>query len=338
MTINNILDQALSKLSKNKNLDSSHLDAEVLLAFVLKKDRTFILSRLDKELNNIQINKFKNLIKSRLAGWPVAYLVGKKEFFGLDLKVNKDVLIPRPETETLVELVFEYIENVRSHKTEIQEPLRILDLGTGSGCIIISIAHSCESRNLKKDPASSAGWEYFASDISKKALAVARYNAKKHKVKIKFKQGDLLKPWQDKHFDIIVANLPYLAKKVDPSTKYEPKQALIARKKGLALIEKLFKQIAHLRGVRPSHSTGFARSGRMTGSFDRTTKRPPAGQRGPKYIFVEFDPRQKNKIKKLADKLLPASPTGEPNYQIKFYKDLKGSWRFALLTLVQKSF
>lgn len=298
------------------------LDSDILLSYVIKKPKSFLYTHPETKLNKFQIKKFKQLVKKRSEGVPVAYLTSQKEFFGLNFFVNKNVLIPRPETETLVELALSVISKQKTVN-------RILDLGTGSGCIIISLAKMLNNFSTRqvirpdlveeqggpllavraRPSFSSWGVEnyFYASDISAKALAVAKKNAKKHKAKVTFKQGSLLDPWKNQHFDIIVANLPYLAKLENPSTKFEPRNALIASKQGIGLYERLFKQISSLREVR---------------SFDPTTK-----QSQPWSVFVEFDPRQASKIKNLANKFLP-------EYKITFQKDLSGRTRFAL---VQKS-
>ena len=272
-----------------------HDDAAILLSFVLKRDKAFLFTYPEKPLTRKQEQKFRRLVKQRSKGMPVAYLTGKKEFFGLEFFLNRHVLIPRPETEGLVELILG-AAFVRSQKSGA----KILDLGTGSGCIIITLA------NRLGDPESSSGLRFFASDISKAALKVAQKNAKRHSVEITFKQGDLLKPWlarrslgaggKNQRFDVVVANLPYLAKQT-ASTKFEPKNALVAKKQGLELIEKLIRQIRSHSQIRP-----FADS-----------------------IFLEFDPRQETKIKTLAASLLPG-------YKIKFFRDLAGLPRFARFT------
>src|SRR3989338_1327093 len=282
MTIQEALKSAIDQLKSTST--SPSLDAEVLLAFVLKKDKKFLYMNPHKILGRTYVRTFKKLISRRIQGWPVAYLTGGKEFFGLKFKVNKDVLIPRPETETLVELV---IKGLRGKG----KGLRILDIGTGSGCVIISLA---KNFTLNPEPLPL----YFASDISKKALRVAKQNAKRHKVRITFKQGGLLIPWKKQKFDIIVANLPYLPKLIDPQTKFEPKKALLAKKNGLALIEKLLQQISSL------------------------TPHPSS-------LFLEFDPSQSKQIKKLAKKILPV-------YGSKIYKDLSGKKRFMTLSLLSQ--
>ena len=295
MTIQDLINFGVKKLSKTSN--SAVLDSEVLLSYVLNKPKLDIFVHMDKNVHKLQMRKFFDLLKKRSQGWPVAYLVKEKEFYKLKFYVDKNVLIPRPETEGLVELAVTYIK--RSHKIGTdRNPLRILDIGTGSGNIIISLAKSLY--NL-----SPITYNLFASDISPKALAVAKKNAKIHKVKITFKQGSLHKPWNNQNFDIIVANLPYLAKRTDVSTKFEPTKALIAKNKGLELFEELFKQIAHLRTVRSS---------------DRTTK-----QSKPLSVFVEIGHDQGPDIKKLAKKYMSG-------FKIEIVKDLSNRIRFLCLS------
>jgi release factor glutamine methyltransferase len=268
MTISELIKFAIKKLGT-----SNALDAEVLLSHVLDKPKEYLVTNPEKEIKPKAEQKFKTFLARRTSGWPVAYLTKTKEFHKLKLHVDKNVLIPRPETEELVEIVLEKIKDKRN--------LSILDIGTGSGNIIISIA--------KKTKANI----FYASDVSKKALIVARKNAKTHNAKITFKQGSLLKPWGKKHFDIIVANLPYLEKETDSSTRFEPKTALIAANKGLKLYEELFKQARHRSPVTCC-------------------------------LFLEIGHDQGLAIKKLAAKLLPA-------FKVQVYKDLSLKDRFARL-------
>ncbi|OGE81914.1 MAG: hypothetical protein A3E98_00795 [Candidatus Doudnabacteria bacterium RIFCSPHIGHO2_12_FULL_48_11] len=298
---------------------SLHPDAAILLSFVLKKDRAyrqagkaFLYANPEKQLRLRKLRGLRRLIKQRQAGWPAAYLTGEKKFYGLKFFVNKNVLIPRPETEGLVELV---LSRITKHIPRI----RILDVGTGSGCIIISLA-----RNLQP-----ATCNLFASDISLQALTVAKKNARRHKVKIAFRQGDLLNPWVGRKFDIIVANLPYLAKLEHPSIRFEPKQALIAKKRGLALYEKLFIQIAQNSSPTPPlkrrGKLQASSSGKALGSSPPQEERLGEEGQGPKLIFLEFDPRQTLQIKNLARKHLPG-------FQQKIFKDLSGHNRFMRLS------
>lgn len=274
MTIHELINLATKKLSKVST--SPSLDGEVLLSHVLDKPKEYLLANPDKQINPKIEKQFKILLTRRATGWPVSYITKTKEFGKLQLYVDKNVLIPRPETEGLVELVLKMIDR--------NKPLRILDIGTGSGNIIISLA--------KLLPIASS--LFFASDISPKALAVAKKNAKLHKAKITFKQGSLLKPWSKQRFDVIVANLPYLEKETDPSTRFEPKGALIAKKKGLGLFEEFFNQLYTLSPI-------------------------------PYTLFLEIGLTQGPAIKKLAKKFLP-------DFQTKIYKDLFGKTRYVVLT------
>jgi release factor glutamine methyltransferase len=261
----------------------------VLLSHTIDKPKEYLLSNPEKKVDPKLEKKFLILLNRRLLGWPVAYLRKQKEFHGLRFYMDKNVLIPRPETEGLVDLVLSQISNLKP-------PISILDIGTGSGNIIISLA--------KKLSAYSHEYVLYASDISPKAVAVARKNARLHKTKIKFAVGNLLEAWGKQKFDVIIANLPYLARQTDSSTKFEPIGALIAAKKGLAFYEKLFKQISSLY---PQPST----------------------------LLLEIGHDQGFAIKKLARNFLPASPAGGPAYETKIFKDLAARPRFAVL--VKKS-
>lgn len=274
------------------------LDAEVLLEFVLKKSRAFLFANPKKKLTAIQENKFRKLIRMRKQNWPVAYLVGHKEFFGFDFKVTPDVLIPRPETELLVELALSRITN---KKFRIKN---IIDIGTGSGNVIISIVKKLVSSSPKKQILS-----FLATDISKKALRIAKINAGKHGVykKIEFLHsnllGDLL---PDSKFvirnSILLANLPYGWKEWKNNScaetqalKFEPQNALFAKERGVFLIRQLLAQIEKY-------------------SFQNSI------------LLLEHDPRQKTVLRKLTKKYLPLA-------DIKFHKDLSGRWRVLELRL-----
>ncbi len=276
MTIRQLLNLAGKKIKST----SANLDAEVLLAFVLKKTREYLFTNYKLQITDFQKKQFLSLVNKRKDGWPVAYLTNHKEFFGLDFYVDKNVLIPRPETEGLVELV---LDKVKSKKSKV----KILDIGTGSGCIIISLAKTISPLIPRRSSL------FFASDISPAALMVAKKNARHHGVKITFRQGDLLAPWRGQNFDIIVANLPYLAKEADQSTKFEPKKALIAKKNGLDLLDKLFRQISALSAL-------------------------------PSVVSLEIGHDQGLAIKKLANNYLP-------EYKLALFKDLAGWIRVARL-------
>ncbi|PIU24200.1 peptide chain release factor N(5)-glutamine methyltransferase [Candidatus Berkelbacteria bacterium CG08_land_8_20_14_0_20_39_8] len=244
----------VSKLKK-AGIKSAETDAKVLLEFVTGKSREFLLANPKFGLSDNEIKKLGNLVARRKKHEPIAYITGHKEFFGLDFCVDRNVLIPRPETETLVELAIDFIKSKQkkyhtefasnSKSTEMaKQPrhnkLKILDIGTGSGNIIISIA-----KKYRFEPIGTNRY-FFASDISKSALEVARINAKKHGVgkSIKFIQSDLLNNISGK-FDLIVANLPYvpIGGSDNNEIKFEPHKAIFADNNGEKLIEKLLANI-----------------------------------------------------------------------------------------------
>lgn len=241
MTIQKALLSAVKKLQRtqdtvrNTQNTSPHLDAEVLLAFILKQPKSYLLSHQAKELTHSQLNKFNSLISQRQRQIPTAYLTNHKEFYNLDFYITEQVLIPRPETETLVEEAIKCARHLQ--KTINHQPLTIIDIGTGSGCIAVTLAKYLPDIKI------------IATDISEKVLAVAKKNAKKHKVsaRITFKKGDLLKPLLKKTeqppvIDILVANLPYLIQDELANVRHEPKQALYGGKMGLELIERIISQ------------------------------------------------------------------------------------------------
>jgi len=227
-SIKTLLKQANTKLERIS--DSAYLDAELLLAHCLDKNRSYLHTWPEKELNATQIACFNSLIEKRLTDYPVAYLLGKKPFWTLDLTVTPDVLIPRPETELLVELALEKIK-------EITKP-KILDLGTGSGAIALALASERQDATI------------IATDNSEAALLVAKNNAIELKLdqQVSFVKSNWLEDITEKGFDLIVSNPPY----IDPENihlqgtiRYEPQQALVANNQGMQDIEKIINK-SHL--------------------------------------------------------------------------------------------
>ena len=204
--------------------DTPQLDSEVILSHVIKKSKEYIYANPERKLTPNQLRRFKKLINQRFNKKPVAYLVGKKWFFGNEFIVNKHVLIPRPETEIICEQALE-INN--SNKFS-----RILDMGTGCGNIIISLA-----KNLPENI------EFHASEISPIALKVACKNAKQLDCinKIKFIKSDLFKNISNK-YDLIVANLPYVPNNLDINPG-DPGLALFGGEIGTEMYETMFKKI-----------------------------------------------------------------------------------------------
>lgn len=227
-------------------IDSAYLDAELILAFVLGKTRSYILSHTELTINRLQEKRYTSLILQRAKFLPVAYILGYKEFYGLKFKVTKDTLVPRPESELLVEEAIKV-----AHKQSI-----IIDIGTGSGCLIISIIKN-------------TGLKGFGLDISSKALVAAKQNAQDNKVNknIKFLKSNLLsnlKISNNKSL-VILANLPYLKKSEmkEKSISREPKNALYGGVDGLIYYKKLAKQLKNysnytlLCEINPGQKNGF---------------------------------------------------------------------------------
>ena len=204
------------------------IEADLLLGHVLHKGKEFLYLNGEKQLTIKQLNHFIDLAVKRKKGLPVAYLVGYKYFHGLKYKVTPDVLIPRPETEWLVDKVIEYCKEFNKSKPQA----KILDVGTGSGAIAVNVAKYCKAK-------------VFASDISSKALSVAKINAKANKAKVNFVKSDLFENVKGK-FDIIIANLPYVPasdyKKLYKNLRHEPRLALTDGRDDFKLILKFLEQ------------------------------------------------------------------------------------------------
>jgi release factor glutamine methyltransferase len=218
--------------------ETSVLEAEALLAFTLDVPKEYLIAHATEALEQEDYNVFKFYVGRLLKGEPMAYIMNSKEFFGLDFYVDNRVLIPRPETEFVVEKSLNYIRSADEDKR-----VRVLELGTGSGNISISLARAMMNEG------SDALDEILALDISDDALEVARLNADQQSVDhlIHFVQSDLLESVDDgEEFDLIVANLPYIGEKIhrhldDDVEKYEPALALFGGDNGLKLYERLFK-------------------------------------------------------------------------------------------------
>jgi len=236
MTIQEALIWAKQVLRKN-NVEGAEASSELLLQDVLKREKAFLFANTDVELTGSQLEKYETAIARRAKHEPVWYITGKIEFMGLELVVNNNVLIPRPETELLIEKI---LESVNAGFT----PRDILEVGTGSGAIVLSL---CSSLREGEDDALIS---FSASDVSAEALNVAKANAKALKLQnsIDFRVGDLLEPWVGQQFDLIVANLPYVPIGDKDSlaadlTSYEPHLALFGGDDGLVLINRLLDQL-----------------------------------------------------------------------------------------------
>jgi len=216
---------------KKNDIDSARLDAELLLGHVLNKNRLQLYMEFDQIVTTEYLTQYREFIKKRVEHVPVAYLTNHKEFMSLSFYVDENVLIPRPETEILVETVLKLSS----------DDCTVLDLGTGSGAIVVTLAKQ------------RSNWEFIASDISTEALAVAGKNAQQHEVedRITFSQGDLFKVFQDASmkFDCIVSNPPYIPSgdisSLMPEVRdYEPRVAIDGGSTGLDVIERMLAEAA----------------------------------------------------------------------------------------------
>ena len=250
MNIQTLLNQA-SKTLKQLSNTSSKLDSEILLSKIIKKNRKYLILNSNEELKKENIKSFDYLVKRRKKGEPIAYLINKKEFWKQNFYINQNVLIPRPDTETLVEETLKLF-NVNSK-------LNMLDIGTGSGCILLSILK--ERRN------------FFGTgiDISKKAINVARFNAKMYQLsnRVKFYNSDVDKFLIGK-YDLILSNPPYIRqqdlKYLEIDVKdFEPKLALDGGKDGFSKITKVISKTAVLlkRNGRFILEIGFGQKNRI---------------------------------------------------------------------------
>ena len=224
----NSISQQLKEASKQLafNSDSADLEAEILLCLILNKSRTFLRTWPEQILKTQQLTQFQDLVQQRIQGIPIAYLTGYREFWSRDFLVNEAVLIPRADTELLIELSLELIQ---------QQSLALLDLGTGSGVIGITLAAECPAI------------EVMATDFSQSALRVAEQNASRLAVaNIEFKHSDWFTNLPPKSYQIIISNPPYIAED-DPhlqqgDLRFEPFSALAAPQSGLADIHQIIKQ------------------------------------------------------------------------------------------------
>jgi len=215
---------------KSHHIDSSRLTAEIFLANVLDVNRIDLYLRFDQPLSALELGEFKKLIRRRVNREPVAYITGSQEFFGINFEVTPDVLIPRPETEFLVE---EALKKIPDNHLSLNH---IIDIGTGSGAIIVSLATN------------RPGHHYFASDKAEIAVTIAAKNAKKNglKDKISFFAGDLFSPLREKNeqFDMILSNPPYIEQTqiaaLEPEVRqFEPVAALDGGGDGLAIVRQI---------------------------------------------------------------------------------------------------
>lgn len=227
-TIKDWLDLATLKLKKAHS-PSPILDSEVILSNILSVDRTFLHAHYENKLNKTNLKKANKLLKFRQKRIPIAYIIGKKEFYNRSFVVTKSTLIPRPESEDIIEVLKQIFNQSKALKLP-KNPI-LIDVGTGSGCLGITAKLELPFLNVS------------LLDISKKALKIAKQNSKTLSAKVKIINSNLLKNYKN-NANIIIANLPYVDKKWErsPETDYEPEIALFADDNGKQLIKQLIKQ------------------------------------------------------------------------------------------------
>lgn len=309
------------KILKKAKIRQPELESELILSAAIQKPREFIYTHPEFVLSRSEERDFANFIKRRAKHLPLAYISGVKEFYGLAFFVNKNVLIPRPETEGLVDLALEEIKKIQGAGIKNMD---IIDVGAGSGAIIISLAKTILSadyspskifqKNLRGQATNYTLpiTNFYGLDSSKRALAIAQENSKRLGVaqNIQFLRGHLLRPYfqqfnnqdtgfkiQDSRYRILLANLPYLTtsemKNLQPEVQYEPRQALDGGKDGLDVYRDFFKQLAKFQNSRFT-------------------------------AICEIAPAQKNGFLKIVKEVLPQSAT-------EFIKDLSGRTRLAAI-------
>lgn len=222
------------------DVPSPRLNAELLLMFVLARERAYFYAHPERELTADEQSRYDEVIRERARGCPTQYITGHQEFWGLDLLVSPAVLIPRPETEHVVETV---LELVKEYGFAGPGRIRLVDVGTGSGCIALALASELPQT------------EIHACDISEDALEIARINAARLALggKVLFRKSDLLSVYSGEQFDFIVSNPPYVgevdADKVQKQVReFEPKIAVFSGHEGLEIYRRLIPQaLEHLR-------------------------------------------------------------------------------------------
>ena len=229
-----------------KGLESPRLDAEVLLSHVLSKERIYLYVHFDEPLEKEELSAYRELIRKRAGRVPVAYLVGRREFMGLSFRVSPATLVPRPETELLVQAALDGLKAVESPSGE-EGPLLFADIGTGSGAIALSVLHFLP------------GTKALAVDISREALVLAKENAEELGLaqRVEFLAGDLLEPLRGRggHFSAILSNPPYIPEgdipELPPEVReHEPMGALAGGADGMEFYRRLCGEAPELLAER----------------------------------------------------------------------------------------
>ena len=226
--------QVATKKLQNSGVSTARLDSELLLAHILEVDRTWLHAHGDESLTAQQFTELERLIKRRLNREPIAYITGKKEFYGREFIVTPDVLIPRPESETMIDLLKSLHPAILAKTPRSKEQIFLIDVGTGSGCLGITAKLELPELNV------------MLSDVSRTALTIARENAERFRADVRLLESYLLSNLQPLASSVhyILANLPYVDESWErsPETDHEPALALFAEQRGLELIYKLLDQ------------------------------------------------------------------------------------------------
>ncbi len=224
---------AVLRLTAN-NVPSPRMNAEILLMFTLACDRAYLYAHPERKLTAEEGARYEAALAERIRGVPAQYITGHQEFWGLDFIVTAAVLIPRPETEHVVEAVLELA--AKYSQTSVPA-LRIADIGTGSGCIAAALAHELTHS------------EVYATDISPAALEIAGINAARHQLleRIHLRETDLISGFDESFFDFVVSNPPYVGESEEDTVhlevrKFEPRNAVFAGPTGLEIIARLIPQ------------------------------------------------------------------------------------------------
>ncbi|MGA9042587.1 MAG: peptide chain release factor N(5)-glutamine methyltransferase [Terriglobales bacterium] len=241
MTLRDALQSAITRLTAAQ-VPSPRMNAELLLMFTLDCDRAYLHAHPERELTPEELRRYEDALEKRASGVPAQYITGHQEFWGLDFLVTPAVLIPRPETEHVIETVLARVGQASVGRTLLSaHSHHIVDVGTGSGCIAVTLAKELPNA------------EIHATDISPAALEVARTNAARHHLesRIRFHEGNLLKletrNFETGYFDFIISNPPYVGESEEDQVqlevrKYEPRNAVFAGPTGLEIIERLIPQ------------------------------------------------------------------------------------------------
>ena len=254
MLLGDALSSAIQRLT-SAQVPSPRMNAELLLMFTVGRDRAYLYGHPEHKLTSDEYSRYEDALAQRSQGIPAQYITGHQEFWGMDLLVSPAVLIPRPETEHVIETVLSYVgrgdvgrkllsgQSLSDFSTQrtSSDRLRIIDVGTGSGCIALALA--------KELPLA----EIHATDISPAALEIARANAARLQLEshIKFREGDLLGGIERNAFDFVVSNPPYVGESEEESVqlevrKFEPRNAVFAGPTGLEVIAQLIPQASEV--------------------------------------------------------------------------------------------